>query len=153
MFARTHIAFGVLIFLFSIKYLSISNNVLFLCAIIFFCIFADIDYYDSVIGRKTKPFSYIINFIFQHRGILHSLFIPVILYFIFLFIDKDLAMGSFIGYSSHLLLDAVNHAGIMPFYPLFKFKVKGFFKSGGIFDWFLFVIFVLMIILILIKYI
>lgn len=128
---RTHVAFSLLVFIFLIKRFSFENKYLFLGVMLFFTALPDIDYYKSKIGRKAKPFSYIINFIFKHRGLFHSLIVPFIIFLVIYVFSVELAFAALIGYLSHLLMDCFNPKGIMPLYPFSKKRIRGFIRIGS----------------------
>jgi len=132
MIFRTHILFSFFISLFLVDILKLKNPVLFIIILCLFGILPDVDYYKSKIGRKTKVLSYAINFIFGHRGIFHSVFVPLLFYLFFLLINqKILGLAVLLGYISHLFLDSFTIAGIKPLYPFYNKKIKGFIKTGS----------------------
>lgn len=103
----------------------------------------DLDHPKSVIGKKVKPVSKGISKAFGHRGMTHS---PIALILYTMFILKltsnpegyyELlfnygAIGSAVGYLSHLILDMLTIGGIPLFYPMSKKKFKlAKFKTGG----------------------
>lgn len=151
MLSRTHLAFGILIYLISINFLNINNKLLFFIAILFFSIFADIDYHNSKISRKTRPFSYLINVISKHRGIFHTIYIPILLYLLFTLINTDIANATLLGYISHIALDSLNISGTRLFYPLHNKKIKGVIKTGSFLENLLFIFIVIFCIALLIK--
>lgn len=130
MLFRTHIAFSLMVFVLIEKF-AVPNRIIFLSVLLFFTALPDIDYYDSKIGRKVRPFSYIFNFIFKHRGIFHSLPVPFFIFLIIYLFSTELAFAALIGYLSHLFLDCFNPKGIMPFYPFSRKKIKGFIRTGS----------------------
>lgn len=141
MLFRTHFVFSLFVFLISFKVF--DNLFLFSLFFLFAVLFVDIDSKDSKMGKILffRP----IQFFLEHRGIFHSLFFclffSVIFYF---FVGKSAAFGFFIGFFSHLFLDCLTFQGIMLFWPLSKKRVKGFFRTGGIFEWLLFFFFLFM---------
>ena len=149
----THLAFGLLVSLISIGLFNINNNTIFILTVILFSIFPDIDETKSKIGKKSKLLSGIINFIFGHRGLIHSIYIPLILFIIFFNINKEIGIAILLGYLSHLAIDAINKAGIRPFYPLINKKINGFVKTGSFIEKILFLIIVFMDLYITLKYI
>ncbi|MBS3108043.1 metal-dependent hydrolase [Candidatus Woesearchaeota archaeon] len=148
MLARTHLLIGIIVSVALFKFLSISHPLYFIFMTSFFAIFPDIDTFNSTIGSKVKPLSFILNLLFGHRGIMHSMFIPI-LACIFLFSQGYLVTGFalLIGYTSHILADSLTHEGVRPFHPL-SFHVKGFIRTGGILEH---IFFLLLIIIILIS--
>ncbi len=120
----THMIFSS--FIFFIYFLFIGKNfdfsfiqISYLLITVFFSLLSDIDSSKSKFGRK-----FIFSFLFKHRGILHSIYPLIFLYLINIY--------AFLGYSSHLILDSLTKKGIKPFNT--KFKIKGFIKTGSIFE-------------------
>jgi len=137
MLFRTHLAFGLLIGLLFIEFLSL--NYLWLILVLFFSVVVDIDEYKSKVGKKVKFLSFFIKLLFKHRGLVHSLFIPLVLWFgLFLFGYSLVGIVILVGYSCHLFLDMLNVSGIRLFYPL-NFKIKGFVKTGSMLENLIFV--------------
>ena len=130
----THLAFGLLSSLIFLHFFEIKYSLLFVLIVLFFSIFPDIDEPKSKIGRKNKFFSSIIGFIFGHRGFLHTIYIPIILSLIFYSISKEIGIGIFIGYFSHLLMDSLTMHGIKPFFPIINKRFYGFIRVNSIFE-------------------
>ena len=118
----------------------------------FFSIFPDIDERKSKIGRKNKTLSTMINFIFGHRGFFHSIYIPLILYFIFYYINNEIGIAILAGYFSHLFMDGLTKNGIRPLYPLINKKINGFIKTNSILEKILFFIIIFLILYFLLMY-
>ena len=148
----THLAFGFLVSLISIDILDIDNKLLFILIATFFSIFPDIDERKSKIGKKYKFASRIINFLFGHRGFFHSIYIPLILYFIFYSISVEIGIAVLVGYFSHLLMDAMTRHGIRPLYPIINRKINGFIKTNSLFEKIIFLIIILSILYSLLPY-
>ncbi|SFL73929.1 metal-dependent hydrolase [Salibacterium qingdaonense] len=76
----------------------------------------------SWIGRRTRPVSTMIQKLFGHRSITHSILFMVFLYFCSGLIPYDWGMavqyGLTIGAVSHLLLDMMTPQGIHLLYPV-----------------------------------
>lgn len=148
----THLAFGFLVSLLAINIFDISNRLLFVLIVLLFSIFPDIDERKSKIGKKYKFASRIINFLFGHRGFFHSIYIPLILYFIFYNIINEIGIAVLVGYFSHLLMDAMTRQGIMPLYPIINRKINGFIKTNSLSEKILFLIIILLILYFLLLY-
>ena len=101
----THLTFGLLVSLLSLTIFEIQNKILFIIITIFFSIFPDIDETHSKLGRKYKITSKLINFFFGHRGFIHTVYIPLLLFIIFNFINYEIGFAILVGYFSHLFLD------------------------------------------------
>ncbi len=126
---RTHLAFGLFLGLLFLKYF--DGSLVFLFFVGLFSVLADIDYHKSKVGKKVKLFSWLLNKIAGHRGVLHTVYFLMIVFFILISFGKDLIGYAFlIGYSSHLFMDMLTKRGIKPFYPL-KMKINGFIRTGG----------------------
>lgn len=150
MLFKTHLAFGFLLGLFAIEFLNPTNQLLFITIILLSSIFPDIDHPNSKIGNKARIFS----FLFEHRGFFHSLIFLVLVNIpLFLFLKQYLIyIYAFnIGFISHLIIDIINHMGIMPFHPLSRFRIKGFVKTGRLFETLLFIVLIIIDIYKLIK--
>jgi len=135
----THLAFSFLTGLFAIDFLNITNSALFMAILLLSSLLPDIDHPDSKIGRFFKP----IGWIFTHRGFFHSILAGgIFASAAYLSLHNiTIVTAIIIGYSSHLILDAVNHQGIAFFYP-FKNRLAGFVKSGGIAEYVLLIAFI-----------
>lgn len=145
--ARTHILFSGICLLFYIDYFEINNIILFGFLLFFATLFPDIDEAGSAIGKKTQPFSTIINIICKHRGVFHSLLLPCAMGLTLLFfLQTEAAIAIFIGYCSHLVMDMITPAGIYLFYPL-KFKIRGPIAVNSFFEKILFWMLILIILL------
>jgi inner membrane protein len=103
-----------------------------------FSLLPDIDAIKSKISSKVKPLSWLINFFIGHRGLMHSILVPVILYLLLFLIRMDIAIAISFGYLSHLLLDCFTVSGVKLLWPLKK-KVKGFVKTGSLIEYLIFV--------------
>lgn len=151
MMFKTHVAFAVLVSIIFIQMFEMEYWWLFLIITVFVAGIPDIDIHKSTFGKKIKPIAFLINLFFGHRGLFHSFIFAIVLFIFIGFLGSDtIAAAVLIGYSSHLLLDGLTKQGIMPFIPLSTFKVHGFIKSGGIFDWGLFFVFILGSVLLLV---
>ena len=98
----------------------------------------DIDSSHSKVGRKLWPISALIELILGHRGIMHSIFIPLIIlgfswYYGYLWIGYAAAGG----YTVHLLTDAMTRGGVSFLGP-FGHRSKGILRTGGILEAILF---------------
>ena len=145
----THLAFGIFIALLAIDFFNIQNKLFFILIVIIFSIFPDIDEKKSKIGRENKIISTIINFMFGHRGFIHSIYIPLILYLVFYYINKEIGVAVLTGYFSHLFMDALTKQGIRPLYPLINKKINGFIKTNSFLEKIFFLIIILLILYLL----
>src|SRR3989344_8307617 len=155
MLFRTHFVFGILIGLVGISFFSDNSaKIMFFLAVLLSSMLVDIDLESSEIGKRSKPLSNIFNFLFSHRGVVHSIW-PGILIFAALSLFKQYIVGYGVikGYFSHLLLDGLNKQGIRLFYPFSKLKMRGFVRTGGIVESFIFFVLIVGIGIIAVKYI
>lgn len=140
MLFRTHLAFGILLGLFTYNYFN-EGRILYFFIVVGASIIVDVDSCKSFIGRKIKIISWMIENIFGHRTIFHSLVIPISVLVLSSFYDIKLGIAFLTGYIGHLFLDMLSVEGISLFYPI-RFRIKGFLRVGGIFDRVLFFILV-----------
>ena len=126
---------------------NITNALMFIIIFSFFSILPDIDSHKSKIGSKLKPLSYVFEILFGHRGFLHSMWIPMIIFILFwLFGYFTLGLAAMLGYILHLLMDSMTLGGVK-FFGIKK--RRGFVKTGGAFEIVLFFVLVLLLIKIL----
>lgn len=138
MMFTTHLAAGFLAGILTIPYLEPSNEILFLLFVLIGASLPDIDHPKSKVGKKVK----IIAFLFEHRGFFHTLFALALFAVLtdILFQQRILTYGISIGYGSHLLTDLITKEGVMPFHPLSKQRLRGFFTTGGMLEYVLFLL-------------
>lgn len=98
----------------------------------------DIDSPKSKIGNHFffRPFQWLAN----HRGMIHSFTFLFLVTLFFVFFFPILALGFFLGYSSHLFADSFTVEGIHPFYPSRSIS-NGDVRTGGFTERIVFVIF------------
>lgn len=151
MLLRTHVTFGLLVGLLSLNYLNVPSTYVFIAMVCFASALPDIDESDSKIGRKIKPISWFIEKTFGHRNLFHSIFPLVIIFITFFYIlDWNVAGIAFLlGYSSHLFIDMFTYMGVGFLHPLYKGRITGFIKTGGIVEHIIFFILIFANILVL----
>jgi len=143
MMFKTHLAFGLFAGLLSLKFLEAKNIIIFLSLASFFAVFPDIDEKSSKIGKRLKFLSFPIGIIFGHRGMFHTVYLPITIFLLFLMFDNPIyGIAAFIGYFSHLLTDSLTVHGIRPFYPLLNWKIRSFIKTNSILEFLLFLLIV-----------
>lgn len=104
-------------------------------------LFPDIDEPGSYVGRRSLGTSYIINFLFGHRGLTHSLFPVAILIFLFWQFPISLLLGFTAGYLFHILGDLFSKSGVPLFLPFSSKKYAiPIYTTGGIMEHIIFVI-------------
>ena len=100
-----------------------------------FALAPDLDTIKSRPGRLLQPFSTVASFLFRHRGFLHSFTFAILVYFgVHYLFSATIAAAATVGYSSHLILDSLTKNGIMPFLPVSRVKLRGFVRTGGLFE-------------------
>ena len=135
----THIAFALFSSLIALKFLNVSNPYLFLLIACFVSLLPDIDNKDSKLGKKVK----FISFFFEHRGILHTIFPPILLFILFSYLNYNLfALAVLIGYLSHILIDGLTLEGINFLHPISSFRISGFVRTGAFLETIFFLLFV-----------
>jgi inner membrane protein len=137
MLFRTHIVFSLLIYFLLGFVLEMPFWVL--GFILLSTAFVDVDARHSKFGKKWyfRP----LQWLTRHRGVIHSLLAAILLSLVIGGFNLWAGFGFFVGYISHLFIDCFTVSGVALFWP-FKFKIKGFVKSGS---WVEDVIFVLLL--------
>jgi len=130
----THVVFSLFVGLFFQSYFSINAYAYFLL-LAFAALLPDIDKRNSKIGNKVKPVSFFVEKTFGHRGVFHSIFVPILLAYGFSFYNLQFAQVFFIGYMSHLVADSFTKMGINYFHPLTTFRIKGFVQTGSMVEY------------------
>jgi len=129
---KTHLALGILIGILYIYFFRNVNIYLFMPVVALFSIMPDLDTPNSFISHKLPFLSFPISLISKHRGFFHSVFPPLILFFIFYqFNYPTLAFGIFIGYIAHLIGDALTVEGINFLHPFSRFTIQGPIETGS----------------------
>lgn len=103
----------------------------------------DIDNPNSMLGHKIKPVSILLNKLFGHRTITHSLdFIIIISATLFALYKSPFIPFMTLGLLTHWILDALTMqgVGICIFTPDVKFRLR-IAKTGGLIDQLLFFVF------------
>ena len=110
--------------------------------------FVDIDVKSSSFGNRWyfRPLQWIV----KHRGVFHSLFFALFLSLVIGSLSLWSGFGFFVGYLSHLFLDCWTKSGVALFWP-FRYRIKGFVRSGGTVEDVVFVLLLLVDLIIFIK--
>ena len=147
MLFRTHLAFSFLAAMVLMQHVTVPNNITFLLVFLFFSVMPDIDEYSSKISKGTKPISTLIQLIVRHRGIFHSIYVPLLISVVLaVFHQTVLALAAITGYLSHLFMDALSVQGIRPLAPIINKPIKGFIRVNSILENILFLILVILVI-------
>jgi len=141
MMFKTHLALGILVSILVINYLQLESWILFGSILVFASVLPDIDISKSKVGKRFRPLSSIISFLFGHRGFVHTVFPPIIAVGTAMILGYSMiGLAFLIGYGTHLIADIVTVQGLMPFFPLSKVRASGFIRTGGIVEYLLFFI-------------
>lgn len=140
MLFKTHLAVAVFVFLITFSFF--DNIFVYGLFLIFSTLFVDIDSKKSFMGKLLifRP----LQLFFSHRGILHSVFVGIFLSLFLFVLSVDAGYGFLVGYLVHIFLDCLSLSGVRLFWPFFRFKLKGFIETGGIFEDVIFVLFLLL---------
>jgi len=147
MLFRTHLAFSFLAAMVLMQHVTVPNNITFLLVFLLFSVMPDIDEYSSKISKGTRPFSTLIQLMVRHRGIFHSIYVPLLISVVLaVFHQTVLALAAITGYLSHLFMDALSVQGIRPLAPIINKPIKGFIRVNSILENILFLILVILVI-------
>ncbi len=132
----THLIFAMLIFL--VVKLPLKWPWLALPVCLLASLMPDIDTHRSKLGRKAGFVSRLIEILFNHRGIVHSIF-AALAFFVLLFtasatigISPVYSYAFVLGYISHLFLDSLNPYGVAWLAPLTGKRVRSKIRTNGI---------------------
>lgn len=141
MLFRTHIVFAVFVYFLLNLFLDMPWWIF--VPIVLGAAVVDIDEKNSKVGNKWvfRP----LQWLTRHRGMFHSLVFCVLISLVVGMVNLWAGFGFFVGYFSHLLIDCFTVGGVALFWP-FKFRVRGFIKSGS---WVEDVVFVLLLLAVL----
>jgi len=135
MMFKTHMAFALLVAYTSYHYFPEANFWIFCLLILFGASLPDIDNKRSKISHKAKLINKLINPLTKHRGIFHSIFIPIGLYFLL-----DAILGGYyglalsLGYLSHLVIDGMTPLGVNFLHPITTLHLRGPIETNSIIE-------------------
>lgn len=145
MLFHTHILLGLLAFLLLHNYLP-GNEYIVLVLILIGSILPDIDEHKSKAAQLSGVIGNIVSFFASHRGIFHSLLLPLVGFGLLAwFWNFPYALAFFVGYLIHLVGDALTPMGIPVFSPFSSWKLRGPIKVG---TWMELVLFAVLLVLI-----
>ena len=146
MYFRTHL----IITLFAILLLwgVIDSKIYFVLFAVLGTLAPDIDTRHSKLGKKSifRP----IQFFFNHRGPIHSVFFMCLICIPLYFWHPAIAFGFALGYGLHLIADSFTRMGIYLFWPYqkrFYWKIK----TGGNVEFFIFVLLIIVCFLLVLS--
>ena len=130
---KTHLAFGFLFGLLSLPYVNENNIYIFFLFVLIGALLPDIDTPNSKVGSKVSPLSKIIEKVFGHRGVVHTLWGMILFCGLFwYFINRPYGVALALGFFSHLLIDGFTKMGINFLHPVGKLHLSGFIETGTI---------------------
>jgi len=139
---QTHLLFAILFGIVYFEHFYAPNQktaIIFSVGLLIGYLLPDIDEPKSTLSQKIPIIPSIISLFTKHRGIFHTLWIPILFYGAsFIFPLPFFFTGLAIGYVSHLTADMLTVSGIRPFYPLTRLKIKGRVKTGSFLEKILF---------------
>jgi inner membrane protein len=87
-----------------------------------------------------------------HRKLLHNIWVMIIFLFLGfssgIFFSREVGIIFSIGFISHMIGDSLTHKGIMPLWPIKKPKFNGPIKTGGLGEYLIVLVLLLMIYLV-----
>jgi membrane-bound metal-dependent hydrolase YbcI (DUF457 family) len=123
---KTHLVIGVFFILLLLPH--VEHQLLFISVVLISSLLPDIDSVNSKIG--SKKVMRIIQIFTKHRGIFHSFTFCILVSIILAMVYPPLALGFFVGFSSHLFFDSFTIEGIRPFWPMKK-EIQGKVTTDG----------------------
>lgn len=148
MLIKTHLIITAFFVLLLLPF--VSHKIVFIVLAMLATYIPDIDLENSKLGKK-KIFRPLQVFV-KHRGFFHSFTFLFFVTFIFVFFIPIISLGFFVGYASHLFADSFTLSGISPFWPFYK-RAQGKVKTGGLTESSIFLIFLLIDLVLVSKYI
>ena len=146
MLFKTHVSITVFAILILISHVEYKTSFVIMALVA--TMIPDIDTPNSKIGRNWyfRPFQWIA----KHRGMFHSFTFLILITLIFCFTFPKLALGFFLGYGLHLLVDGFTIEGVSVLYPL-GIRMNGKLRTGGAVEAGMFVMFTIIDLLFLIA--
>jgi len=84
-----------------------------------------------------------------HRKLFHNIWVLMIFLFLGfisgIFFNREVAIIFSIGFLSHLIGDSLTHSGVMPLWPIKKPKFNGPIKTGGLGEYLIVLVLLLLI--------
>ncbi len=128
---HTHLAFGFLLGLASLPFVNERNIYIFFACVLLGALLPDIDKPESKIGSKVSPLSNIIQSVFGHRGLVHTVWGMIFFCGLFwYFISRSYGAALSLGFFSHLFIDGFTKKGINFFHPVANLHLSGFIETG-----------------------
>lgn len=132
MMFKTHLAIGALAGILLLKYFQPNHAMLFSLIFLTASILPDIDTAKSVIGRRLWPVSAVLSLFVRHRGFLHTVWVPFLVFLSVYTTGYSILGSAFaLGYLTHIAADSITEEGVSFFQPVWKHNFRGFIKTGG----------------------
>ena len=130
MLVISHVMFGILFGLLAKPYIP-GDAIIYYTFVIIGSILPDIDHEGSTIN-KVLPLTKWFSRLFKHRGIFHTVFPAIALFFIVGYFSTTLvALALVVGYVAHLVSDGLTLSGVDLLHPISQFRIQGFIQTGG----------------------
>jgi len=134
----THLLIGFYIGLLFVGSMPLFASILFMASMLLGSLAPDLDHQGSKLGKRLKPLSSLLS-LAGHRTILHAIWVPAILYMMYVWHWHSFMLIAFIiGYVSHIVADGFTKKGINFIHPFQHLRLQGFVETGGILEWLLF---------------
>ena len=132
----THLAFGLVMFLVFRNWMG-GELAIALAICMIGALLPDIDHHKSKVGRKLPVISHIISWVFNHRGLVHSVIGMVVFTAVALLATNALggnsiyALWFLTGYASHLIVDSLNPSGVAWLAPFTSKRARGSIRTSS----------------------
>ncbi len=139
MLIKTHLVISLFAILVLLPF--VNSKIVFIVVALLATYIPDIDAPESKFGSKFyfRPLQWFV----KHRGFLHSFSFLFLVSLIFVLFIPQLALGFFLGYGLHILLDSFTIQGVQIFYP-FKRRISGKIRTGSLLETGFFVVFLVL---------
>lgn len=140
MLFATHLFIGLLLYVLLVLTTPASFAFSSIAAFFLGVVAPDLDHPKSKPGRVVKPVSVLINMLFGHRGITHSIFGALLFSFAFGYLiqfanlSNSLVYWFFAGFLAHLIGDSLTPSGVKWFYPISKKRFRSFIRTGSMME-------------------
>ncbi len=112
----------------------------------------DIDTQNSKIGHTFPIVAFLVNLFLGHRGLTHSVFVPIGAYFLFRHLALPwIGIAFVVGYCAHIAADALTKEGINLLHPIAQFRISGFMRTGGMTESFVFLAVIILDVIVMVN--
>lgn len=135
MMFRTHMAICFFAAFAFVNVIPMVHPILFVLIAMFVGSVPDIDTRHSKIAQAFPFVAYALSFFIIHRGITHSLLIPLGAFLLFNSLNISwVGLAFVVGYIAHLAADAFTKEGVNLLSPFPKLQIMGFIRTGGVLE-------------------